>query len=100
MMAIQRRAGWCLQRGTAHPVTLPRASPTGSILEVVRPLRPLWNVSGAQISSDPLDGIGRWRTADLANALLSGVSPDGRHYYPVFPYGSYTHMKPQQHELE
>jgi mono/diheme cytochrome c family protein len=46
------------------------------------------------ISSDPVDGIGAWRTVDLANALLSGVSPDGRHYYPVFPYGSYAHMRP------
>src|SRR4051794_28192896 len=46
------------------------------------------------ISSDPVDGIGAWTTADLANALLSGVSPGGHHYYPVFPYGSYAHMKP------
>jgi mono/diheme cytochrome c family protein len=44
------------------------------------------------ISSDPVDGIGTWRTSDLANALLRGVSPDGSHYYPVFPYSSYTHM--------
>jgi mono/diheme cytochrome c family protein len=26
------------------------------------------------ISTDPVDGIGRWETVDLANALLSGVS--------------------------
>src|SRR5690348_4346936 len=45
------------------------------------------------ISQDPRDGIGRWRTADLANALLSGVSPRGTHYYPVLPYTSYTHMR-------
>lgn len=44
------------------------------------------------ISSDPLDGIGRWRTVDLANALLSGVSPQSRHLYPNFPYSSYAHM--------
>ena len=44
------------------------------------------------ISSDPTDGIGTWKTGDLANALLRGVSPDGSHYYPVFPYGSYAHM--------
>jgi len=43
------------------------------------------------ISSDPADGIGAWTTKDLANALLSGVSPDGSHYYPVFPYASYAH---------
>lgn len=44
------------------------------------------------ISSDPVDGIGRWRTVDLANALLSGVSPDRFHYYPALPYPSYVHM--------
>ena len=44
------------------------------------------------ISQDKADGIGRWQTADLANALLSGVSPNRRHYYPVFPYASYAHM--------
>jgi mono/diheme cytochrome c family protein len=45
------------------------------------------------ISPDPDDGIGRWTTADLANALLTGVSPEGRHYYPVFPYTSFSHMR-------
>src|SRR5437588_5664289 len=44
------------------------------------------------ISPDPVDGIGNWRTIDLANALLSGVSPDRMHYYPVLPYPSYVHM--------
>jgi mono/diheme cytochrome c family protein len=46
------------------------------------------------ISPDPKDGIGQWRTADLANALLTGVSPQGTHYYPGLPYTSYTHMRP------
>jgi mono/diheme cytochrome c family protein len=45
------------------------------------------------ISSDPVDGIGAWRPVDLANALLSGVSPEGRHYYPAFPYTSYQRME-------
>lgn len=45
------------------------------------------------ISPDPVDGIGGWRTADLANALIGGVSPQGRHYYPAFPYPSYTGMR-------
>lgn len=44
------------------------------------------------ISPDPVDGIGRWRTVDLANAFVGGVSPQGAHYYPVFPYPSYTGM--------
>jgi mono/diheme cytochrome c family protein len=46
------------------------------------------------ISSDPVDGIGTWRPVDLANTLLSGVSPRGQHYYPAFPYTSYQRMKP------
>jgi mono/diheme cytochrome c family protein len=45
------------------------------------------------ISMDPVDGIGRWRAVDLANALLSGVSPDEKHYYPSFPYSSYAKMQ-------
>ncbi|WP_063694819.1 cytochrome c [Bradyrhizobium stylosanthis] len=47
------------------------------------------------ISSDRTDGIGNWTAGDLANALLRGVSPDGSHYYPVFPYPSFTHMRPE-----
>jgi mono/diheme cytochrome c family protein len=44
------------------------------------------------ISPDPVDGIGSWSVADLANALIAGVSPAGQHYYPAFPYTSYTGM--------
>ncbi|MEQ1950751.1 cytochrome c [Mesorhizobium sp. CN2-181] len=46
------------------------------------------------ISQDPTDGIGGWSAADLANAMLKGVSPDGSHFYPAFPYASYARMKP------
>jgi mono/diheme cytochrome c family protein len=44
------------------------------------------------ISMDEEDGIGKWTTTDLANALLSGVSPQRQHYYPAFPYPSFAHM--------
>jgi mono/diheme cytochrome c family protein len=44
------------------------------------------------ISMDKVDGIGSWQARDLANALLSGVSPAGKHYYPSFPYSSYAKM--------
>ncbi|MBC7156455.1 MAG: c-type cytochrome [Rhodobacteraceae bacterium] len=42
------------------------------------------------ISPDPTHGIGGWSVADLANAMLRGLSPDGRHYYPAFPYTTYV----------
>lgn len=45
------------------------------------------------ISPDPTDGIGSWSVADLANALIAGVSPERKHYYPAFPYTSYTGMR-------
>ena len=45
------------------------------------------------ISPDPEAGIGRWRTIDLANALMSGVAPSRQHLYPSLPYTSYAHMR-------
>ncbi len=44
------------------------------------------------ISPHPVHGIGAWTLAEFADAMLRGVSPDGRHYYPVFPYTSYAKM--------
>ncbi len=46
------------------------------------------------ISQDPRDGIGLWSLEDFANAMLRGVSPDGGHYYPAFPFTSYARMAP------
>ncbi len=46
------------------------------------------------ISPHPEDGIGGWSAGDFANAMLRGVSPEGRHYYPAFPYASYARMAP------
>ena len=45
------------------------------------------------ITPDPEAGIGTWRAADFVNAMKHGVSPDGSHYYPAFPYTSYARMK-------
>lgn len=42
------------------------------------------------ISPDRSDGIGAWSASDLANALVAGISPQRQHYYPAFPYPSYT----------
>ncbi len=42
------------------------------------------------ITADPRHGIGNWSDEDFVRALRFGVAPDGRHYFPVFPYPSYT----------
>lgn len=44
------------------------------------------------ISPHPASGIGTWTTLDFVNAMVRGVSPGGRHYYPAFPYPSYSRM--------
>ena len=44
------------------------------------------------ISSHTDDGIGSWSMLDFVNAMQRGVSPEGRHYYPSFPYASYAKM--------
>jgi mono/diheme cytochrome c family protein len=44
------------------------------------------------ISPHPRDGIGSWTPAQFLRAMRGGVAPDGRHYYPSFPYTSYQRM--------
>lgn len=45
------------------------------------------------ISPDRAEGIGGWSDLDFVNAVLRGVSPEGAHYYPSFPYPSYQRMR-------
>jgi mono/diheme cytochrome c family protein len=56
---------------------------------------PFGTFSVPNVSPDPADGIGAWSAADFAIAMLRGISPDGRHYYPAFPYASYIRMPAQ-----
>jgi mono/diheme cytochrome c family protein len=44
------------------------------------------------ISPDRTDGIGGWSEAQFITAMNKGTSPDGRHYFPAFPYPSYQRM--------
>lgn len=46
------------------------------------------------ISQDSVHGIGDWTTAEIVAAVMHGTSPDGRHYYPAFPYSSYARADP------
>jgi mono/diheme cytochrome c family protein len=45
------------------------------------------------ISPHPQDGIGAWKVVDLANAMMTGVSPSLTHYYPAFPYTSFQRVR-------
>lgn len=47
------------------------------------------------ITPDRVTGIGHWDEADFLDAVKRGISPQGSHYFPAFPYTSYTKMTDQ-----
>jgi mono/diheme cytochrome c family protein len=76
------RAGGCFSCHTAEggePLAGGRALET-----------PFGTFYSPNITRDGETGIGRWSDADFVRALRKGVSPDGRNYFPVFPYPSFT----------
>ncbi|WP_319637539.1 cytochrome c [Roseitranquillus sediminis] len=41
------------------------------------------------ISPHQVVGVGGWSDVELVSAIMLGVSPEGSHYFPAFPYASY-----------
>lgn len=48
------------------------------------------------ISPDRETGIGGWSDRQFIRAVKQGLSPGGEHYYPAFPYTSYTRMSDRE----
>lgn len=56
-----------------------------------RPLKTPFGVFySSNITSDIETGLGRWSDADFIRAMREGLSPEGQHYFPVFPYTSFA----------
>lgn len=53
---------------------------------------PFGTFRAPNISPDKKSGIGNWSQLDFLNAMVKGLSPDGEHYYPAFPYTNYQRM--------
>ena len=53
---------------------------------------PLGVFHAPNISPDKATGIGGWSQSDFTRAMRQGIAPDGRAYYPAFPYPSYSRM--------
>lgn len=53
---------------------------------------PFGTFFGPNITPHKEHGIGAWSDADFIRALREGKSPKGQHYFPVFPYTSFTKM--------
>jgi mono/diheme cytochrome c family protein len=65
----------------------------GAALAGARPIKtPFGKVYSTNITPDPKTGIGKWSDADFITAMRKGVSPKGAHYFPVFPYTSFTQI--------
>ena len=58
-----------------------------------RPLgTPFGTFYSPNITPDIETGIGAWSDTDFIRALRDGISPSGKHYFPTFPYTSYTRL--------
>ena len=53
---------------------------------------PYGTIYGSNITPDPRTGIGRWPEAAFARAMQQGISRDGDHLYPAFPYTHFTRV--------
>ncbi|KWV60808.1 alcohol dehydrogenase [Bradyrhizobium macuxiense] len=53
---------------------------------------PFGAVFSPNLTPDRDTGIGGWSDDDFVRALRTGVSPDGTHYYPAFPYPYFTKL--------
>ena len=56
---------------------------------------PFGTLYSPNITSDAESGIGGWSLTAFATAMLTGVSPEREHYYPAFPYTSFSVMSDQ-----
>jgi len=70
---------------SCHTVDLPLAG--GRAID-----SPFGTFYGPNITPHLGHGIGNWTQEDLIRALREGISPEGEHYYPAFPYPSFTNM--------
>jgi mono/diheme cytochrome c family protein len=65
-----------------------RGLPTGSAAFPT----PIGTFYPGNLTPDLETGIGRWSQLEFVNAMTRGVSPEGTHYFPAFPYPSFRDM--------
>ena len=51
---------------------------------------PFGTFYGPNLTPDKTAGIGSWTEADFMRAMRQGDRPDGKNYFPAFPYPSFT----------
>jgi mono/diheme cytochrome c family protein len=53
---------------------------------------PVGTFHPGNLTPDPQTGLGSWTPAQFVDAMVHGTAPDGRHYFPAFPYASFRRM--------
>ena len=82
------RAGGCLSCHKAVDAIGVTGPPIGNA-PFETPVGIFWP---GNLTPDPETGLGSWKAEQFVDAMTRGVSPDGRHYFPAFPYPSYRIM--------
>jgi mono/diheme cytochrome c family protein len=70
-----------------HTEAKPGAQPYAGGRELKTPFGTFY---GPNITAHPQAGIGGWSEQDFMRAMRQGLRPDGVHYFPAFPYPSFT----------
>jgi mono/diheme cytochrome c family protein len=82
--------------GCSCHTNYPGEGATAPLLAGGRPLETPFGVYfSTNITPDSETGLGRWGDADFIRAMREGLSPDGQHYFPVFPYTSFAGLRDQ-----
>jgi mono/diheme cytochrome c family protein len=84
-------AGGCFSchKPTADAATLNPDLPSGG-----SPLKtPIGILYPPNLTPDPETGLGKWTDIEFVNAMQRGISRDGKHLIPAFPYTSYAKMQ-------
>lgn len=76
----------CHTNGTANGQALAGGAPLDT---------PFGSFVPPNISPDPEHGIGGWTLNQFAVAVRQGIRPDGKPYYPAFPYEFYAEFSDQ-----
>jgi mono/diheme cytochrome c family protein len=59
---------------------------------------PFGTIYSSNITPDPDTGIGRWSEAAFNRAMREGVSRDGSHLYPAFPFDHFTFVSDEDNK--
>ena len=82
-------AGGCISCHKASATAGVTGLPSGGA-DFPTPVGTFWP---GNLTPDRETGLGGWTEEQFADAVMDGVSPDGRHYFPAFPYPAYRNMR-------